>query len=259
MTLIATALSDRCVIQVVDRRITKDGVLYDDIANKALCGFCADARFSICYTGLTMTPVRTDEWLANFLAVDRLLSQPLPAVLDVLAKALTSEFERFRHLPGAQRRLTVAVAGFGPPGPFAATVTNQEDDRGRVLAEPEDGFQISMALRTDKSMKRLDVIFHGAEGATDENLARVLRKIRRKFFLKDGTRISSALVAVIRRAAKHPKYGALIGPHCVSMVHMRDCAEIVCDDHFLGQRRKTHLPHFVSPTMSFKHLWIQPG
>ncbi len=92
MTLIATALSDRCVIQVVDRRITRGGIPYDDLANKALCGACADATFSLCYTGLMMTPVRTDEWLANFLGANRLLSQPLPAVLDVLATGLTTEF-----------------------------------------------------------------------------------------------------------------------------------------------------------------------
>jgi hypothetical protein len=150
MTLIATALSDQCVIQVVDRRITKDGVLCDDLANKALCGFCADARFSMCYTGLMMTPIRTDAWLANFLAADRLLSQPLPTVLDVLAKGLTREFERFQHLPGVQRGLTVVLAGFGPPGPFAATVTNQEDDRGRFLAEPMGGFQVSMRCAMTK-------------------------------------------------------------------------------------------------------------
>jgi hypothetical protein len=108
-------------------------------------------------------------------------------------------------------------------------------------------------------MSRLDMIFNGAEGAVDKNLTRVVAKIRRKLFLKDGTRISSALVAVIRRAANHPKYGVLIGPHCVSMVHTRDCAQVVCNDHFLGQRKKVHLPHFVSPSMSFKHVWVQPG
>ena len=88
-------------------------------------------------TGLMMTPVRTDEWLADFLAANRVMDQPLPAVLDALAKALTGEFERFRNLPRSQRRLSVALAGFGPPGPFAATVTNQEDERGYVLVSSE--------------------------------------------------------------------------------------------------------------------------
>jgi len=259
MTLIATAISDESVVQVVDRRITKEGALYDDLANKALCAVCADARFSLCYTGLMMTPVRTDEWLANFLAADQILRQPLPAVLDALAKALTSEFERLPHLSGSERRLTVALAGFGSPGPFAASITNQEDERGRVLVEAEERFRVSMDLRNEKKMKRLDMIFHGAEAAIDEELVRAIAKIRRALFRKSGARITSALVAVIRRAATHPRHGPLISPHCVSMVHTRGSAEIECDDHFLGQRRKTHLPHFVSASRSFKHIWIQPG
>lgn len=116
-----------------------------------------------------------------------------------------------------------------------------------------------MDLRNEKEMKRLDMIFHGAEAAIDSGLVRAIAKIRRALFHKSGARIASALVAIIRRAAQHPKYGALISPHCVRMVHIRESPEIACDDHFLGQRRKTHLPHFVSPSMSFKHIWIQPG
>ena len=111
MTLIATAISDESVVQVVDRRITKEGTLYDDLANKALCAVCADARFSLCYTGVMMTPLRTDEWLANFLAGDQVLRQPLPVVLDALAKALTSELVRLGDLPAQHRRLTIALAG----------------------------------------------------------------------------------------------------------------------------------------------------
>ena len=259
MTLIATAISDEAVVQAVDRRITKDGVLYDNLANKALCGTCADSTFSLCYTGLMMTPIRTDEWLANFLATGGVLRQSLPAVLNALAIALTIEFERFRHLPSSQRRLTVALAGFGPPGPFAATVTNQEDEQRRVLVEPEDRFRISCVLRTDKEMKRLDMIFHGAEAVIDGDLTRVIAKIRKAFFGRSGARIACALVGIIRRAAKHPTHGPLISLNCVSMVHTRGSSEIACGDHFVGQRKKVHLPHFVSPSGSFKHIWIQPG
>lgn len=114
-------------------------VLYDDLANKAICGACADARFSLAYTGLMMTPVRTDEWLANLLAGRRMLAQPLPEVLDTLAAALTEDFERFKHLPDDQRRLTLAFAGFGRPGPFAATVSNEQEDRGRSSRGPRVG------------------------------------------------------------------------------------------------------------------------
>ena len=96
--MIATALSDETVVQVVDRRITKDGVLYDDLANKAICGVAADASFSIAYTGLMMAPTRTDEWIANFLASDNVLALRLPEILEKLASALTLEFDRLAGL-----------------------------------------------------------------------------------------------------------------------------------------------------------------
>ncbi len=62
------------MVQVVDRRLTSGGVVYDDLANKAVCGVCADARFSVAYTGLMMRPVRTDEWVANLLSLDQMLA-----------------------------------------------------------------------------------------------------------------------------------------------------------------------------------------
>jgi len=257
--MIVTAISEESVVQIVDRRLTKAGALYDDLANKGLCGVCADARFSLAYTGLMMTPTRTDEWIANLLSSDSLLSQSLPAVLETVAAALTKEFGRFKHLPEDQRRLTLAIAGFGKPGPFAAAVSNQEDEDGHVLGHPEDKFRYSMKLRNDREMTRLDFIFHGAESAIDDDLKRIIEKTRRALFRKPGVRIASALVAIVRRAAKHKVHGHLISEHCISMVQSAASGVIECDDHFLGNRRKTHLPHFVSPSVSAKHIWIKPG
>ena len=134
MTMIATALSDEAVVQVADRRLTKNGVLYDDLANKAICGVAADATFSLAYTGLMMTPTRTDEWLANFLSANQALALSFPAIPERLASALTLEFNTLPNLPDDQRRLTLAFAGFGTVGSFAATVSNQEDDQGKVLS-----------------------------------------------------------------------------------------------------------------------------
>lgn len=151
VTMIATALSDETVVQVVDRRLTKGGVLYDDLANKAICGVAADASFSIAYTGLMMTPTRTDEWLANFLAADQVLALRLPEILEKLASARTLEFERLGHLPEDQRRLSLAFAGFCIHGPFAATVSNQEDDHRKILKEPNKHFGTSICLRNEKT------------------------------------------------------------------------------------------------------------
>ena len=110
-----------------------------------------------------------------------------------------------------------------------------------------------MSLRNDKEMRRLDMVFHGAEAAINDELLRAIGKIRHAMFKKPGGRIASALVAVVRRAAKHPAHGHLISSNCVSTV-LFPTGEIVCDDHFVGYRRKEHLPHFVSSGNSFKHI-----
>ena len=52
----------------VDRRLTSNGTLYDDLANKAVVVQCADAIFSVAYTGLMFTPERKDVWLVDFLS-----------------------------------------------------------------------------------------------------------------------------------------------------------------------------------------------
>lgn len=258
MTMIAIALSDETVVQVVDRRITKGGVLYDDLANKMICGVSTDASFSIAYTGLMMIPTRTDEWLANFLSSDKVLALRLPEILERLASALTQEFARLSAVvPKDQRRLTLAFAGFCVRGPFAAIVSNQESDDGKVLKEPNQSFKVSMYLFNAKTPRKLDMVFYGAEPAISGDLLRAIAKIRRVMFRKPGARIASALIAVVRRAAKHPIHGHLISLNCTSSVLSANSPVINCDDHFVGYRRKGHLPHFVTPTHSFKHVWFQ--
>lgn len=68
MTLIITALKEDNIIQVSDRRLTRNGKLYDDSANKIICVSCADASFSIAYTGLgEIHGCRTDKWVFEYL------------------------------------------------------------------------------------------------------------------------------------------------------------------------------------------------
>jgi hypothetical protein len=68
MTLIMTALAPGVVAQVSDRRLTVNGSLHDDLAIKAICVCCRDARFCLAYTGLAeIGQMRTDIWTFGFL------------------------------------------------------------------------------------------------------------------------------------------------------------------------------------------------
>jgi hypothetical protein len=107
----------------------------------------------------------------------------------------------------------VVFAGFGKSGPFVATVSNQQDEQGNVFEIPKSRFRVSAMLRNEKPMRRLDFVFHGAAAALDSDLVRAIAKSRSALFRKSGARIASAIVAIVRRAAKHPKHGHLISPH----------------------------------------------
>jgi hypothetical protein len=258
MTLIATALTDDYVVQVVDRRITRGGHLYDDFANKAVCVVCADAVFTIAYTGLVFSPYRTDEWLVNWLSASGHLTKSLPNLVRELEAEVGREMQRFQRLPDEQRRLTFVLAGFSHMGPFVVSTTNCEDHEGRSLPGTSTTFDSSYCLRNANRMMRLDVILTGTEAAVDSALFRTIQKIRKGYFRKTGKEIAQALVAIVRRASKHPSAGHLISPHCVSSVHQAEGGVLV-EDHFFGERAKQHLPHLVTPSVSFKHIHVRSG
>lgn len=87
------------------------------------------------------------------------------------------------------------------------------------------------------------MLVHGAGAAVDQNLARAIQQIRRRYLKKSGPDIAKALVSLIRRAAKHPTVGHLISPNCVSAVYQTSERNVLVEDHFAGQRRKQCLPH----------------
>ncbi len=233
--------------------------VYDDLANKALCATCADAAFAIGYTGLMMTPDRTDVWVANYLSASRRLEENLPTVVETMRSGLTDEMGRFRDLPASERRLTVVLAGFWRKGSFAATISNCHDENGHHAFRTLERFNASYWLRNSKPLIKLDVMLNGAETAVDERLDAAVKKIRKRYFGASGREIAQALVAIIRQAAKDPTWGHLISPHCVSSVYCRSCLGVEVNDHFMGHRKKKCLPHVIGPTVSYKHIWIQPG
>ena len=70
MTLIVAAGNKDFAVLAADRRLTSNGKLVDDEANKATILACYDARMAIAFTGLaTWGSFSTEKWLLESLSV----------------------------------------------------------------------------------------------------------------------------------------------------------------------------------------------
>ena len=132
MTLILTSLADDAVTQVSDRKLTyPDDSVKPDKATKAICVTCADAKFTISYTGLArignkQNCAQTDRWLVDHLTESKATHKPFPEIIDGLRTHSVDTFSKLSGL-GKRRGITFVFAGFGKPGFFAGFLSNQED------------------------------------------------------------------------------------------------------------------------------------
>jgi hypothetical protein len=256
MTLIITAIADDAVVQVSDRRLTRaDGSICSDNACKAICMTCLDAHVSLAYTGLArIGPISTDHWLVEMLIEIRASSKRFPEVVDSLAAAAT---ERFRHLRelGDWRRLSLVFGGFGPSGAMAALVSNQEDSSGRELSTVSDMFNTGFWLRNDRRMYKLDLMLSGATAAVGPELIESIKRIRKRFLHQSPEDRIRVLLQILRRAAKHPKYGGLIGEDCMGTIVWLD-GGFRTTYHPTEDTALSYMPHFVGVGLSARDIWI---
>ena len=258
MTLIVTALSDSAIVQVSDRRLTCDGVVYDDNANKAIVATCVDARFVIAYTGMGLIRgrygERTDEWITNYLS-----SQPLHRlrpheVLDRLRAALTDTISQIRDIPTSQVALTVVAAGFHAGRPFLVEVTNFEDENGARLPQVAGVFLRHVFLPSEP-FTRLDVVVHGTEQAVHDGLNAAINKLRTRLFQQSPRRIARGLVQTLRIASKHPQYGKYIGRDCMANLVLPS-GKIISEYISEKKGKIVYAPHSVGPVVDSRSVSI---
>jgi hypothetical protein len=260
MTLILTALSDNAVIQASDRRLTwDDGSIAKDLAIKAICVSCVDARFSIAFTGLAQIGAKqTDEWLVEYLASINAGCLDFRTLFESLHEHLALTFNKMQHL-GFNRRITFALAGFCPVGPFMGILSNVEDGRGNWLREIDDKFQKGFYFRNRKDMQRLDFMINGAE-STIRTFEVAIPTFRKRYLNQSPDRIENALVQFIRRANTDQEYGHLVGRNCISTV-VAPNGEFQCQDHLEPDSPNHYMPHLIFCNVAYKNIqgWTGDG
>jgi hypothetical protein len=248
MTLIVTALADDAVVQVSDRRLTAGRDPLSKPENKAICVSCADANIAIAYTGLArIAGQATAEWLTDRLSAMSVSTLTFPQIAAKLREDATTAFR------GGRNGLTVVLAGFGPPGPFAATVSNLEDGQ-RWFPAPVKEFVCGFFLRNDRRVRKLDLIFSGREDAIDATIGRVIPEVRRHFLKRSPEERANILVDLVRRAADHPKVGNYIGKECMSVV-VKPSEDFTARYHPLDRAPVHYAPNLVAQSMVFTRVW----
>ncbi|MCL5962180.1 MAG: hypothetical protein M1358_23170 [Chloroflexi bacterium] len=222
MTLIITAVTRDGIVQVSDRRLTKDGQVYDDSSNRAICVSCSDGRLAISYTGLAeIGGQRTDEWLADYLAsiVDDRIDTL--SVFEALQKRTTSAFSRLR-IHQEHQELTLVLAGPRMHLAVFGYVSNVLDWTGKRLPDVQESFSLGVhwpmiSARCRKATVQID----GRKDAVDETLQNRINKLKRKMYFQDSHMVAQALVTIVRAAGQHPQFGKYIGRDCMSVILAR--------------------------------------
>jgi len=256
MTLIITALADDAVVQLSDRRLTRaDGSVSSENAIKSICVDCVDARFSVAYTGLAEIDTKpTDYWLVDFLTRSRAALKTFPKLVYSVAEFATDRFRQLLYL-GDRRGLTLVFSGFGPPGAALALVSNQQDSSGRWLSAVSDRFEAGFWLRNNRVLRKLALMVNGAEAAVTPDLRAAVRCSRRRFLDRSPEERVTFLVEVLRRAAKHPLHGRLIGNDCMGVVVTPD-GGFRATYHTETDTAVSYMPHYVSVGISARDWWV---
>ncbi len=219
MTLIITAVTRDGIVQVSDRRLTKDGQSYGDFSNKAVCVSCSDGPLAISYTGLAeIGGQRTDEWLAECLASIIDDQTDTLSVLEALQKRTTSTFAHLR-IPQEQQELTFVLAGPRLRLAVFGYVSNVLDWTGKRLPGVQQSFSLGVhwpmiSARCRKATVQID----GREEAVDETLRKRINKLKRKMFFQDSRTVAQTLVTIVRAAGRHPQFKTCIGRDCMSVI-----------------------------------------
>lgn len=252
MTLIVTALADDAVVQVSDRRLSLGANPLARPENKAICVSCADANFTIAFTGLAKVGGEsTAEWVVNQLGAINATTLTFPEIAEKLRQTVTVTFEAIQPR-GTPYGLTFVFAGFGPPGPFAATVSNVEDGK-TLFPTPRREFVSYLFLRNRKRMRKLDLIFNGREDALDDTIGKIIERVRRHFLRRSPDERARILVDLIRRAADHPTVGKYIGKDCTTVI-VRPLENFVSCYHSVKGDPVEYAPNLVSGGMLFTRV-----
>jgi hypothetical protein len=183
MTLILAALTERCVVQMSDRRLTNNGSVVEEGANKAIALSTPDSRMTVAFTGIAHAgSFNTRDWLMDTIASIAKDEVRIHGIVQQLAERATVIFDNntaLKSLGADVRRLEIVFAGYSaraePYPMICAQVSNFEG------AEAKGQFSVSWQVErrpTDDTPNLFLVA--GYDGGLIDSDVVVIRKAMKK-------------------------------------------------------------------------------
>lgn len=150
MTLIIAAGNIDQFIQVSDRRLTSNGIVKDDEANKLIVLNCANARLAVGFTGIArFGSFETREWILKTLNESAPPDYTAEYIVKRFTEKTSKEFQQnkeLKRIPLVHKRLTIMFTGYlyhhTPPLGALAIVSNFQDlDNGKNEKEALNEFK----------------------------------------------------------------------------------------------------------------------
>ena len=227
MTAIVGAITSTGAILVADRRLTRNGIPYEDESNKAVVLVCEDGRAAVSFTGLAeLTPggaqvppgppppgyFATRWWLLDALEHSAAPDYELLPTIQRFCDRATGDFERLNVPKPSDKMLTVVFAGFSfedPPRAFGRVASNFDGDQ-------IGGFDIRYWWQEKEPGRReWHAVF--AAGLTSAISAEDMKSLDE--LARSQASIPALMgrsISMIRKAAD--RSGGLIGKQCTSIV-----------------------------------------
>ena len=208
MTLLVALATPKFSVLVADRRLTRDGALFNDESTKLCILCCDDARLAVAFTGTAVLGNEsTQDWLRHTLSTIGAVSHTIADILSAFTKTATARFE---HFPTAT--LTLLFSGFvhwsDTPEPHTFTISNchafprRDSTFTQHTTSVRDGIILEAAGTTSSFMK--------------ENSAALTKLLRTTGVAADA--VSRAAIFRIQRLVAHSSGGGPIGAQCNSAI-----------------------------------------
>ncbi len=221
MTLLLALANEEYSLILGDRRLTCNGQICEDEANKVCVLFCDDARLAIAFTGIaTVHRFRTQDWLRGTLAEISETTHTLEKILAELqsrANGLLSD-GALAKLSTAGRRLAFLISGF-------QYATTSSKHICYLLSNFNPDVLTSEAGQTFEfyQLGKSGEVIVEAAGYTPPMTSEDYESLREPLQAKaPAARVLHKAVEIIQRISKEQGTRRLIGSQCNSAVVPRE-------------------------------------